>query len=273
MKKQVPLIITFLVGMAMVVFRFIPHSPFNRLDTELSVFFDILANFAIILGAANLCYIHILKISKRRKGWGFSLVTVVGFTAMVVVGLFKLPLGLRSGAELEDARLFYNMGYDYLFQPLSSTMFSLLAFFVASASYRAFRAKNREATMLLLSAFFILLGRTLLGTALTQILPGILEFFFAAIAFYLCYEQVKAKHLIAAGVLGLVGAFIVGIAIRGYVLEDAGHLTIPALLNWIMVYPQLAGQRALMIGICLGVISMSLRIILGLERSYLGTEE
>jgi len=105
-------------------------------------------------------------------------------------------------------------------------MFSILAFFVASASYRAFRAKNREATILLITAFIILLGRTPVGHYVTFWLPSSLDFF---------------------------------------------H--IPVLANWIMAIPNLAGQRAIMIGISLGVISMSLRMILGIERGYMGSDE
>jgi hypothetical protein len=96
-------------------------------------------------------------------------------------------------------------------------MFSLLAFFVASASFRAFRAKTPEATLLLLAAFVILLGRTFIGSALGSWLPD--------------------------------------------------------LSAWIMTWPNAAGQRAIMIGIALGIISTSLKLILGLERSHLGGEE
>ena len=41
---------------------------------------------------------------------------------------------------------------------------------------------------------------------------------------------------------------------------------------WIMNSPNLAGQRSIMIGIGLGVVAMSLRVILGIERTYLGED-
>ena len=40
--------------------------------------------------------------------------------------------------------------------------------------------------------------------------------------------------------------------------------------DWIMTYANTAGQRAIMIGIALGITSSSLRVILGIERSHIG---
>ena len=50
--------------------------------------------------------------------------------------------------------------YQYLFSPVVSTMFALLAFYVASAAFRAFRAKNLEAILLLVTALIVLIGQT-----------------------------------------------------------------------------------------------------------------
>ncbi|HOM18339.1 MAG TPA: hypothetical protein PLQ00_13495, partial [Thermoguttaceae bacterium] len=101
-----------------------------------------------------------------------------------------------------------------------------LAFYVASAAFRAFRAKNVEAALLLGTAFVVLLGRTAAGTVLTGWLPDWL-----------------------------------------------GWLRVEELTVLIMTIFNTAGTRAIMIGIALGIVATSLKIILGMDRSYLGSAE
>jgi hypothetical protein len=197
MKRTVPLFITGIVGTLLIVSYFVPRGFFRESERLIPGFFNIIAAFAFVLGGGNLLRVHLVKISKRDHEWAYSVVTVVGFLVMLVAGLFKLGSGGNMQVALSDSRLWFDRLYQGVFNPCQSTMFSLLAFFVASASYRAFRAKTPEATVLLLAAFVILLGRT----------P--------------------------------VGVF-------------------------------LAGQRTIQIGIALGIISNSLRLILGIERSHLG---
>lgn len=223
MKRTVPLLITFVVGFILILSVFFPYT--ESLGEDFSVFFDIIAGFAFVLGGGNLIKMNGIKVLNRQPGWGYALVAVVGFLITLIVGLTKMgnPAGLH-GNVLEEGT-YIKWVYDYVFKPCAATMFALLAFYVASAAYRAFRAKNTEAIILLVTAFIILFGRTFLGTLATMWLP-----------------------------------------------ESLGFLQIPNIASWIMVVINQAGNRAIMIGISLGIISTSLKVILGIDRSYLGSD-
>lgn len=65
--------------------------------------------------------------------------------------------------------------YDHVFAPCNATMFALLAFFVASAAFRAFRARNVEAGLLLGAAIVVLLARAPIGAQLSDWLPDLAQ--------------------------------------------------------------------------------------------------
>jgi hypothetical protein len=53
--------------------------------------------------------------------------------------------------------------YDHVFAPCNATMFALLAFFVVSAAFRAFRMRNVEATLLLGAAIIVMIAAAPIG--------------------------------------------------------------------------------------------------------------
>lgn len=215
MRREVPLIITAVVGIVFVIQYFIPHYPFNQLNQWFSDWFSIIGACAIWLGALNLLKISANKIYRKRSGWGYSAVIIASFFVIALIGLFE-------GEDFRDFGTKFDWMYRFVYTPLSSTMFALLAFFVASASYRAFRARNLEATLLLLAAFFVMIGRVPVGDAIAMKLSIPASIYPSAVAV------------------------------------------------WIMNVINAAGQRAILIGIALGIVSTSVRVILGIERSYLG---
>ena len=231
MKRKLPLIITFVVGFIIIISEFIPHKPFGQISGELEIWFLIISGFAILLGQLSLFKVNFLKIKFKQKNWPFFVVTLVSFAIMVTVGIFwgtESNPGLLGNGEAITSTI-GSKPFDYLFnniyQHLSATMFSLLAFFIASAAYRAFIARTVESNLLLIAAVLVMLGNTSLGSFLTGWLP-----------------------------------------------ESLNFLHLPKIAEFIMKYPNTAGQRAIMIGAGLGLIGSSLRIILGIERSYLGGE-
>jgi hypothetical protein len=237
MKRIVPLLITALGGFVLIGAYFIP--PAQSWGEKVSIWFDILASIAFILGGANLLKARLKSVSDRAPGWGYSVIVLVSFVATLVIGLGKIgappspqfPHVAWSGYYREMGSGLWFI-YQYAFTPLTATMFAMLAFYIASAAFRAFRAKNFEAVLLLGTAFIILLGRTFAGVALTSwIDPN-------KWAGFRYFTGLRIENLTVL----IMGVF------------------------------NTAGNRAIMIGIALGIVAASLKVLLGVDRSYLGKD-
>lgn len=231
MKRFVPLLITALGGFILIVAYFIPQT--QGWGEIAAIWFDVLAAVAFVLGGGNLIKVHLQKVSDRKAGWAYSVITLAAFLITLSVGLGKcgvnpneqFPAHAWSGSYREIGSPFWWL-YEYAFKPLTATMFAMLAFYVASAAFRAFRAKNIEAILLLSTAFIILLGRTAAGPAMTAWLPD---------------------------------------SLAGFKVEN--------MTLYIMQVANTAGNRAIMIGIALGIASTSLKVLIGVDRSHLGGGE
>jgi uncharacterized membrane protein YkvI len=166
MRREIPLIITGFVGFVYIVSFFIPHTPFNQMEGILTNWMLIIFAFAIWLGALNLLKVSLDKVSQKKRDWPYALVTIAGFFLIAIPGFL-----FSGGRRFQDPGTVFDYIYQNIYTPLSATMFAMLAFYVASASYRAFRARSKEATLLLLAAFFIMLGRVPIGDAISGFLP------------------------------------------------------------------------------------------------------
>jgi hypothetical protein len=61
--------------------------------------------------------------------------------------------------------------YQWFFVHPRATMYSILVFYISSAAYRAFRIKTFEASVLLVSAVIMMLGRAPIGEAISGTIP------------------------------------------------------------------------------------------------------
>lgn len=223
LKRQFPVILAFVFGMLLWLQYYVPSKASNSmLESFSSSWLITLAGCALILGVFSAVFHHVEKVKARRAGFGYSLITLVCFGITFTCG-FILPLigRIAPGSGIEPIPTQPDTPFDWIFNnvqvPLDSTVFSLLAFFVASAAFRAFRARSMEATVLLLAACIMMLGRVAFG------------------------EMIGTETLN---------------------LSDAAE--------WILNNPSTGAQRGILFGIYLSQVALALRIIFGIEKTYLG---
>jgi len=171
LRKTLPLMICFLCGIfAMVGFFSAEGTAINTYYEKLAKWNSIIAAFAMLLGVGNLLRVNFLKIAKNHHDKIYCIILVVSLlvTAMfgILGGVYQTKVDPANPQALDMFKNKCSYIFEYMMKPMQSTMFSLLAFFVASAAFRAFRAKSMEATILLITAFIVMLGRIPIGTSI-----------------------------------------------------------------------------------------------------------
>jgi hypothetical protein len=216
MKEKLPLGLLIFMGVIGFTYTFMPHPVAEGFHTYMrNNMMRIISVFALALGLGNLINHHMRKIRNKAEHWPFSYVTLISFVVFLFIGLAggmsgKGPIPMKWGAFQFGTQTYFMK----ILVPLQSTMFALLAFFMASAAYRSFRARNLMAGLLLGSAFVVMLGQVPVG-----------EWIFKGI---------------------------------------------PEVSQWIMKVPNTASKRGIELGVTLGSLATSLKILTGIERSWLG---
>lgn len=216
MKRRLAMTLMFLFAIFGLVAYFVPEKHINQADTLIrNKFLLIVSAFALILGLGSLIQHHFQKIKHHDEYWQYSVITLAAMAFTAFIGLFG---GIDANGWLPTQILGFKFDIQTLYKgiiiPLGSSMFALLAFFMSSAAYRAFRARNLDAFILLLAAIIVMLGQIPVGTTL---FPQLFD-----------------------------------------------------VRQWLLDIPNLAAKRGIKIGVALGIVATSLKIILGIERSWLG---
>jgi hypothetical protein len=178
-KKWLMIGATFLAGCYFVLEYFLPTHPLpgggeGNIITESTEgvlnFMLLVGVWPLLLGLISLVSVHGLRIVRRQPGWHHSLAFFLALIGMLVAGFWAEN---PNGAPAPDAVQFLHASlYNGLLLNLDSAMFALLAFYIASAAYRAFRVRTAEAALLMLSALVVMLGVVGVGVAITSAIPA-----------------------------------------------------------------------------------------------------
>jgi len=156
--------VVLLVAPLVILFDFALRNPtLQSVATDLNNWAVVVGAFALGIGAYSLVLRHGRMISKRRPEWPYSIMLLLTMFIFIVTGLVT---GSITSPQ-------YTWIYTAIVMPVSSTLYGMNAFFIASASYRAFKAKSWEALVLLVAAIFLLLKNAPIGGVISPVLPQI----------------------------------------------------------------------------------------------------
>jgi hypothetical protein len=128
-------------------------------------FVTVIGACAVGLGVINLGQVH----GKRLLKWGSNSFNSLAFFLSM---LMMLCIGILQKVHPNSInKNLYTILFSGALVSLDATMFSIVAFYIVSAAYRAFRIRSVEATLLLATAVIVMLGQISLGQMLTQWLP------------------------------------------------------------------------------------------------------
>src|SRR5262245_30144768 len=177
MRREIPLFLTFLFGLFFIVTFFFDTDFINFATEPVNDWVSIIIAFTYVLGLGNVLRIHSKKVARKEEGWPNSLATIAGVLGMLVFGIliwipaqFAPDAGWAVWTGMQPGSVF-NWFYDAVYTPMQSTMFALLAFFISSAAFRAFRVRSAPAAMLAITGLLLIVGGVSLGEAVWSRFP------------------------------------------------------------------------------------------------------
>lgn len=168
LKKTIPAVICFLGGVFFVALSFVPEGNPTRqeITTEINDWFVIIGGFSIVIALVSLFRVHWTNVARQYPGWFYSLVLLIALVSTFIVGVTTFDTTAGRSSQLDYI-------YQYVIQPLDSTVFALLGFYIVSAAYSGFRIKNFGSVILLAGCVLVMIGLIPIGVYLYNKLPDV----------------------------------------------------------------------------------------------------
>jgi hypothetical protein len=163
--SNIPVGIIFIVGVLVTSAYFIDVPAISEASNFAQSMAVILTAFATGVGAISMIRLHGNNIMRKREGqWYLSVVFFIALILMFVTAIADIQF-LKHPWYLFIVNNFYN--------PLTSSFYAILGFFIVSASYRAMRARSIESGLLLITGVIVMLRNAPIGNVIWTGFPVI----------------------------------------------------------------------------------------------------
>jgi bacteriorhodopsin len=160
LKKNVPLLVSAIGGVIIVIEYFVKMPVLSTIAKEIQSWTVLISAFLLGIGMTNLLLVNIRALAAKKADILDTVVLVGGMISMFVVTAFNTQ---------------FKQAYEWLFYeiyaPLGTAVFSLLMYSMASAGFRAVRAKSLESSVFLFAAVISMLGVAPVGEVISKYIP------------------------------------------------------------------------------------------------------
>ena len=158
-RRYIPWLIVVVLTFYMALDTLVLQPTINSYADTLRAAQTIVGTFAVLISVTLLTRIHarrIMRDPKKIESW----VLLICLWVPLIWGLVMYAFyGKRPTVEYA----LQNIVFNGIVSPGDSTIYAILAFFIASAAYRAFRARSAEAAILLIAGIICMLGNAPIG--------------------------------------------------------------------------------------------------------------
>jgi hypothetical protein len=295
-KMTLPITLAFVMAVMAITSNFIAHHYSNNFRQETTVWSRVMGGVTMFIGAYSLLRVHYGRIKRRQKGFAYSVILYLFFGLVVLFGALNfsilpvagvtaqanpangLALVQADGRPLADPdgkplfvsrdeaaqgdrrRALTNGQGAALKSPGGKPLFvDLKTGAVTDEPPKGVRGPFKPKTTLAEGARWIYTAIQWPAGATQYSLLG----FFICSAAYRTFraKTVEAAVLLVAALIVMLGQ----VPIAALIWKQ-----IPVASGWLIDVPNMAVKRAIMFGICVGSVGTSLRVMFGIERSYMG---
>jgi hypothetical protein len=121
----------------------------------------IIINISLGLGAIRLLQQHGTNVQRRGSNWVYSGWLIILFFVMLLSGVAGY-----AATGLQSSNFIYDWLFRNIYTPLGSTLYAITGFYIFSAAYRAFRARNIDAALMLIAGCFVIMKNAPVGEAI-----------------------------------------------------------------------------------------------------------
>jgi len=195
-RREIILFLTGIVGGLMIFEYFFAVKEAAAVASVIQNWTIIISTFALGLGIITAFRVHISHFRRRTKGqWPFSVWLMGLFIVLTAIGLWNTKF------------VVYDWIFKNVYVALQTTLYAITGFYIFSAAYRAFRARNIEAAILIVSGILILLRNAPIGEAIWKGFPVLGEWVLmkGQVGGMRTLTFVAAVGLVAFGIRTLLG--------------------------------------------------------------------